>query len=293
MTDTHVESAEGRPPDGRLPVRRRGTWRRSLTAIVSLTMLATAVAVVGTASSAFALPTNCSTTVGAGYADSLCTGGTGEHRVALTQRSHNPMTGYFTCHGPWVPVGTVSRTTCAQHIIISARSETRESTDPGMGGQPTPPPTVPPPPGGGLDCRIIGNAMQTYIEPFHMKAMWFAFYVEYCYNSARDLARVIPHILPPLIQLPAEEVARGVSVGWIGTITINSIVSGLPVITQNDSPVRTSQGHVYTGVYTVNATFTPNLGAAIPKPQIAQATIGVIINADRGFPTPPVFIRLT
>ena len=196
MSDTHVESAEGRPPDGRLAVHRRGSWRRSLTAIVSLTVLATAIAVAGTASSAFALPTNCSTTVGTGYADSLCTGGTGEHRVVLTQKSFNPMTGNFTCYGPWVPVGSVSRTTCAQHIIISSRSETRESTDPGMGGQPMPPPTEPPPPGGGLDCRIVGNAMQTYIYPFQMKAMWFGFSVVYCYNSARDLVRVIPRIFP-------------------------------------------------------------------------------------------------
>jgi len=102
-----------------------------------------------------------------------------------------------------------------------------------------------------------------------------------------------PRIFPPLIQLPAEEVARGLPVGWVGTMTINAIVSGLPVVTQNDSPVRTSQGQLYHGVYTVNASFTPNSGAAIPRTQTAQATIGVIINSDRAYPTPPLFIRLT
>ncbi len=292
MSNTHVELARGRPRDGRLPVRR-ATWWRSLTVIVSLTMLATAIVAVGTATSAHALPTNCTTTLGAGYADSQCTGGTGEHRVVLSQRSHNPMTGNFTCYGPWVPVGTVSRTTCAQHIIISLTFQTRDTTDPGMGGQPTPPPTEPPPPGGGLDCRTVGNAMQTYIEPFHAKAMWFAFTIIYCYNSARDLVRVNPHIIPPVIQLPAEEVARGRPVGYIGTMRINSAVPALPLITENDSPVRTSQGQIYSGVYTVNASFTPNPGLAVPRTQTAQATIGVIINADNAFPTPPVFIRLT
>jgi hypothetical protein len=161
-----------------------------------------------------------------------------------------------------------------------------------MGGTPTLPPTEPPP-SGGLDCRTVGNALQAYIEPYHFKAMWFAFNMEYCYNSARDLVRVTPRIFPPLIQLPAEEVAHGYLVGSIGTVQINSIVSGFPVITESGSPVRTSQGQVYSGVYTVNASFTPNSGMAIPRVQTAQASIGVIINSDRAFPTPPVFIRLT
>jgi hypothetical protein len=239
------------------------------------------------------MPSSCTTVNGGTYAQSVCTSGLGEHRVIMTQQHFMPGAGLIVCEGPWAPVGSVSHTNCAPHTVISVRVETREPGPPSMGGQPMPPPTDPPPPSGGLDCRIVGNAMQTYIEPFHMRAMWFGFNMEYCYNGARDLVRVIPRIFPPVIQLPAEEAARGLSIGWIGTIRINSIVSGLPVITQNDSPVRTSQGQIYSGVYTVNATFTPNLGAAIPRPQTAQATIGVIINADRAFPTPPVFIRLT
>jgi hypothetical protein len=160
MSNIRVEWA-----GSRLPVHRRGTWRRSLTAIVLLTMLATAVAVVGTTSSAAALPTNCTTTLGPDYADSLCPGGTREHRVSLYQKSYNPMTGYFTCEGPWVPVGTVSRTTCVHHIVQAVYYQTRELVDPGMGGTPMPPPTEPPPPG----CRITGNALQTWIEPVHMR----------------------------------------------------------------------------------------------------------------------------
>jgi len=255
--------------------------------------LAASVAVVTTESAAQAMPSSCTTVNGGTYAESLCTSGVGEHRVIMTQQHFMPGAGLIVCEGPWTPVGSVSHTNCAPHTVISVRVETREPTGPGMGGQPELPPTEPPSSGPGLDCRVVGNAMQTYIEPFHMKAMWFAFTMEYCYNSARDLVRVIPRILPPVIQLPAEEAARGYPIGWIGTMRINSIVSGFPVITQNDSPVRTSQGQTYSGVYTINASFTPNLGAAIPRTQTAQATIGVIINADRAFPTPPVFIRFT
>ena len=104
--------------------------------------------------------------------------------------------------------------------------------------------------------------MQTYIDPFRARAMSFSFYMEYCYNSARDLVRVSPFPLPPMIQLPAEW-PRGYAVGWIGTITINAIVPAMPVVTESGAPVRTSQGEVYHGVYTINATFVPNLGAAI------------------------------
>lgn len=279
MRDMHVDLAGSRLP----VVRRRGAWRRSLTAIVLLTMLATAVAVVGTTSSAAALPTNCTTTLGADFADSLCTGGTGEHRVYLSQKSFNPMTGYFACEGPWVPVGTVSRTTCAHHIIISLTSQTRELVDPGMGGTPMPPPTGPPPPG----CHITGNALQTWIEPVHLKAMWFGFTLEYCYNSARDLVRVTPRLLPPLIQLPAEETARGYPVGRIGTMRINSVLANFLIVTENTPPIRTSQGNIYSGIYTVNASFIPYVGAI----QNAQASVGVVINADGAFPTRPVFIR--
>jgi hypothetical protein len=293
VRDTHIMptrhgSSAGRPPLG------RGAWWRRLIAIAALTMLASAFVVVGTESVAQAMPVNCTTVNGGTYAESLCTSGVGEHRVIMTQQHFQPGAGPIVCQGPWAPVGSVSHTNCAPHTVISVRVETREpSGDPGMGGTPEPPPTLPPPSGPGLDCRVVGNAMQTYIEPFHMKAMWFAFNLEYCYNGARDLVRVTPHILPPLIQLPAEEAARGMPIGSVGTIQINSIVSGFPVITQNDPPVRTSQGQLYSGVYTINGSFTPNPGLAVPRTQTAQATIGVVINNDRAYPTPPVFIRFT
>jgi hypothetical protein len=291
MSDTW---AKGRLADGQLLVRRRGGWRRRLTAVVSLTMLTTAVAVVGTVSTAQAMPANCTTVNGGTYAQSLCTSGVGEHRVIMVQQHFMPGAGPIVCEGPWAPVGSVSHTNCAPHTVVSVRVEIREpSGAPGMGGEPTPPPTEPPPSGGGLDCRSVGNAMQTYIEPIHMRAMWFSFTMVYCYNSARDLVRVNPHIIPPVIQLPAEEVARGLPVGWIGTMTINSAVPALPLLTENDSPIRTSQGQIYSGVYTVNASFTPNPRLGVPRTQTAQATIGVVINSDRAFPTPPVFIRFT
>lgn len=294
MRDTHVELTESRPLDGRLPVRRRGMWRRRLTAIVSLTMLAAAVAVVGTESAAQAMPSDCTTTNGGTYAESLCTSGVGEHQVIMVQQHFMPGVGQIVCEGPWAPVGSVSHTNCAPHTVVSVRVERREpSGAPGMGGQPMPPPTEPPPPSGGLDCRSVGNAIQVYIEPIHVRAFWYAFTMVYCYNSAHDLVRVNPHFIPPVIQLPAEEVARGLPVGYIGTVAINSAVPALPLITENDSPVRTSQGQVYSGVYTVNASFTPNPRLGVPRTQTGQATIGVIINADRAFPTPPVFIRFT
>ena len=294
MSDSHVVSTDRQPPLVP-PVRGRrdGRWRTSLIVMASLTLLATGGVVVGSASAAQAMPSSCSIVNGGTYAESLCTSGLGEHRVIMTQQHFMPGAGPIVCEGPWAPVGSVSRTTCAPHTVISVRVETREPGAPSMGGTPTPPPTEPPPPPGGLDCRTVGNAMQTYIEPYHFKAMWFAFNMEYCYNSVRDLVRVTPRIFPPLIQLPAEEVAHGFLIGSIGTMRINSIVSGFPVITESGSPVRTSQGQVYSGVYTVNASFTPNNGMAIPRTQTAQASIGVIINSDRAFPTPPVFIRLT
>ncbi|HET9141234.1 hypothetical protein [Actinophytocola sp.] len=293
MRHTPVELTARRPPIDQPPARRRGTWRRRLTAIVSFTMLATAVAVVATESTALAMPANCTTVNGGTYAQSLCTSGVGEHRVIMTQQHFQPGAGPIVCVGPWTPVGSVSHTSCAPHTVISVQVQTREPTDPGMGGQPEPPPTEPPPSGDGLDCRSFGQTMQTYIEPLHYRAMRFTFIIQYCYNNARDLVRVLPRILPPEIQLPAEEVAHGRPVGSVGTMQINSLVATFPIVTQNDPPVRTSQGQTYSGVYTINGSFTPNPGLGVPRVQNGQATIGVLINNDRAFPIPPVFIRLT
>jgi hypothetical protein len=85
----------------------------------------TAGALVSTASSASAQPTNCTVTYGSNWAQSLCTGGTGEHRVFMMQRHFLPEVGLIPCPGPWVPVGAVSYTRCAYHTIVNVWVETR------------------------------------------------------------------------------------------------------------------------------------------------------------------------
>src|SRR4051794_2848940 len=97
------DTPERRPPDGRTAVRQRDTWRRRLTAIVSLTMLAASVAVVTTESAAQAMPSSCTTVNGGTYAESLCTSGVGEHRVIMTQQHFMPGAGLIVCEGPWTP----------------------------------------------------------------------------------------------------------------------------------------------------------------------------------------------
>ncbi|TDB87174.1 hypothetical protein E1264_15400 [Actinomadura sp. KC216] len=94
-------------------------------ALASFTVLATATALVGTATSASATPTDCTTVNGGNFAESRCTGGTGEHRVVMVQRHFNPAVGLIACEGPWVPVGSVSRTLCANQTVISVSVQTR------------------------------------------------------------------------------------------------------------------------------------------------------------------------
>ena len=132
--DMHVRPAESRLPDDPVvPLRRAG--RRKLAgrwaAFVSLAVLATSAALVGTASSASANPTNCTTVNGGNFAESRCTEGTGDHRVVMRQQHFNPEVGTIACEGPWVPAGTVSRAACGYQQVISVTVETGPPPDPG------------------------------------------------------------------------------------------------------------------------------------------------------------------
>ncbi|MFI0482769.1 hypothetical protein [Actinomadura sp. 9N215] len=129
MMDTHASPVSGydrrpvpAPPSEPGDARRTGRrW-----ALVMLTVLATmTAALVGTASSASATPTDCTTVNGGNFAESRCTGGTGEHRVVMVQQHFNPAVGLIACEGPWVPVGSVSRTLCASQQVISVSVQTR------------------------------------------------------------------------------------------------------------------------------------------------------------------------
>jgi len=87
--------------------------------MVALGTLVTAGTLVGTASGASAHPTNCTVTYGSNWAQSLCTGGNGEHQVNMVQRHFMPGAGGIACPGPWAPVGSVSYTPCANHTIVN------------------------------------------------------------------------------------------------------------------------------------------------------------------------------
>jgi hypothetical protein len=92
---------------------------RRLASVVSLSAALTAASVVGLASSASAAPTNCTITYGSNWAQSLCTGGTGQHRINMHQRHFLPEVGLIACQGPWANVGQVSYTPCANHTIVA------------------------------------------------------------------------------------------------------------------------------------------------------------------------------
>jgi hypothetical protein len=275
--DTYVQPAEPRPPDHPVaPAGRTGrpTLAHRWAALVGVAVLATSALLVVTASSASADPFNCTTVNGGNFAESRCTDGTGEHRVVMVQRHFNPEVGLLACEGPWVPAGTVSRAPCGYHQVISLTVQTRASSGPGMSPQPDQPPMPPP----SLNCQMASNGVQIIEVPSRANAFRFGFFLEYCYNSARDLVRVTPTVLPPFIQLPPS----------VGTVSINSAIPALGAVTANDNPVRTSQGQVYVGVYTVNATFFPNSSAAR---QTYQASVSVVINANGAAALPPVLIR--
>lgn len=77
--------------------------------------------IVGAATNAAAIPTDCTISFGttARTVSSLCTGGTGEHRIRMLQRHFNPAVGLIPIEGPWVPVGATSTSGYTPHEIIS------------------------------------------------------------------------------------------------------------------------------------------------------------------------------
>ncbi len=96
-----------------------------LATLVPLIIAMTVATVAGTAAVASAAPTNCTVTYGSNWAQSLCTGGTGEHRVHMLQQHFMPGVGPIICVGPWAPVGAVSSTPCGYHTIVNVWYSTR------------------------------------------------------------------------------------------------------------------------------------------------------------------------
>jgi hypothetical protein len=99
--------------------------KRRVATTVTLGALLTAGTLIGTASGASAVPTDCAVTYGSNWAQSLCTGGTGEHRVSMLQRHFMPGAGPIICQGQWAPVGTPSYTGCAYHTIVNVWVDVR------------------------------------------------------------------------------------------------------------------------------------------------------------------------
>ncbi len=98
---------------------------RRLATLASLATLVTAATVAATASSAAAAPTGCTVTNGYNWAQSLCTGGTGEHQAYMLQKHIMPEIGYIPCPGNWAPVGQYSYAQCASHQIVLVTVYTR------------------------------------------------------------------------------------------------------------------------------------------------------------------------
>ncbi|MFC5822800.1 hypothetical protein [Nonomuraea insulae] len=91
------------------------------------TAILTSALFVAASPSAFAAPTGCTygldtQTRGAW---SLCTSGTGEHRIRVLQRHFLPEVGLIPIEGPWQPAGTVSYTGITPHTTVSIWVETR------------------------------------------------------------------------------------------------------------------------------------------------------------------------
>ncbi len=70
-------------------------------------------------------PGNCTISNTSNSASSLCTTGSGQHRVVMVQRHFDPSVGLIACEGPWVAVGQTSSTRCTNYQIVSVRVETR------------------------------------------------------------------------------------------------------------------------------------------------------------------------
>ncbi|MFC4112201.1 hypothetical protein [Nonomuraea zeae] len=91
------------------------------------TTLLTATALVAAAPGALAAPTDCGYQLDTQqrWASSLCTTGTGEHRIRVLQKHFLPEVGLIPIEGPWQPAGTVSFTNITPHTTISVWVETR------------------------------------------------------------------------------------------------------------------------------------------------------------------------
>ncbi|NRQ33372.1 hypothetical protein HII36_16165 [Nonomuraea sp. NN258] len=79
--------------------------RRHLTGLAATGVLCLGAAALAP-SPAMAAPTGCTTWLSNGYAYSQCTGGTGEHSVAVEQ--WHPYAGPILVTGDWKPAGAVS-----------------------------------------------------------------------------------------------------------------------------------------------------------------------------------------
>ncbi|QXV58747.1 hypothetical protein CVV72_18300 [Amycolatopsis sp. TNS106] len=95
--------------------------------MVVLGMLMAAGTLTVTAPAASAAPAGCTTVNGGNFAESLCTEGTGQHRVVMVQRHFlYPDVPDLRCEGPWMPVGLTSQIDCASEQVIALTVQTLE-----------------------------------------------------------------------------------------------------------------------------------------------------------------------
>jgi hypothetical protein len=81
---------------------------------------------VGAASTASAIPSDCSISYGEPRTvSSFCASGTGQHRIRMLQRHFNPAVGLIPIEGPWANVGAYSTSGYTPHVIESVWVETR------------------------------------------------------------------------------------------------------------------------------------------------------------------------
>ncbi|MEU1721671.1 hypothetical protein [Nonomuraea sp. NPDC005692] len=98
--------------------------RKWATGLPVATLLTTAL-LTGFAPAAHAVPDGCTSSVNGSTAESRCTGGTGQHQIAITVLHVNPAVGYVYNVGPWVSPGQVSSATIPPGTIISIRVNKR------------------------------------------------------------------------------------------------------------------------------------------------------------------------
>ena len=98
-----------------------------LAAACGLVSVVTAGTVLGLAPDALATPSDCSIIFNDNprTVSSLCTSGTGEHRIHMILKHFDPSVGTIPVEGPWAPVGSLSTTGYPPHQIISKWIELR------------------------------------------------------------------------------------------------------------------------------------------------------------------------